>query len=116
VVPAAEPPKEAPKTVQTVTATPTPPVSPPITGGTGVYQIQLASVLSEQAALEEWGRISRNNKDILSSYSPTVVRADLGERGVFYRLRAGPLADKAAADALCSSLTAAKVGCIVVKP
>lgn len=82
----------------------------------GTYQIQLASVLSEDAAMAEWKRISGKNKDILGAYQAAVTRADLGERGVFYRLRAGPLADKAAADALCASLQAQKVGCIVVKP
>jgi cell division septation protein DedD len=104
--PEAQPPQaEAP--VQTATVAPTP---------GGAYQIQLASVLSEQAALAEWGRISGKNKDILGAYAPTVTRADLGEKGVFFRLRTGPLADKAAADALCASLAAANVGCIVVKP
>ena len=66
--------------------------------------------------MAEWKRISGKNKEILGSYAPAVTKADLGERGVFYRLRAGPLADKAAADALCASLAAQNVGCIVVKP
>jgi len=107
---AKSPEDQAPQTdapVQTATAEPTP---------GGAYQVQLASVLSEQAALAEWGRISGKNKDILGAYAPTVTRADLGDRGVFFRLRTGPLADKAAADALCASLAAANVGCIVVKP
>jgi len=89
---------------------------PPPSASGGTYQIQLASVLSEQAALAEWGRISGKHKEVLGAYTPSVTKADLGERGVFYRLRAGPLADKAAADALCSSLTSVNVGCIVVKP
>ncbi len=82
----------------------------------GAYQIQLASVLSEDAAMAEWKRLSGKNKDILGAYKPAVTKADLGDRGVFYRLRAGPLADKAAADALCASLAAVNVGCIVVRP
>jgi len=82
----------------------------------GSFQIQLASVLSEQAAMAEWGRISGKNKDLLGALKPAVTKADLGERGVFYRLRAGPLADKAAADALCASLASANVGCMVVRP
>ena len=82
----------------------------------GAFQIQLASVLSEEAAMAEWKRLSGKNKDILGAYKPAVIKADLGDRGVFYRLRAGPLADKAAADALCASLAAANVSCIVVRP
>jgi hypothetical protein len=82
----------------------------------GAFQVQLASVLSEQAAMAEWGRISGKNKDLLGALKPAVTKADLGDRGVFYRLRAGPLADKAAADALCASLSSANVGCMVVRP
>ena len=88
----------------------------PAPGASGGFQIQLASVLSEQAAQAEWNRISGKHKDILGGFMPAVSKADLGERGVFYRLRTGPLADKAAADALCASLAAVNVGCIVIKP
>jgi cell division septation protein DedD len=35
---------------------------------------------------------------------------------VFFRLRAGPLADRAAAESLCATLSAQNVGCIVVRP
>ncbi len=88
----------------------------PATVSGPAFQVQLASVLSEDAAMAEWKRINGAHKDILGSFSPAVTKADLGDKGVFYRLRAGPLADKAAADALCASLMAAKVGCIVIKP
>ncbi len=79
----------------------------------GSFQIQLASVLSEEAALAEWKRISSKHSDLLGSYTPAVTKADLGERGVFYRLRAGSFPGKAAANALCASLAAVNVGCIV---
>ncbi|MSO72801.1 MAG: hypothetical protein EXQ84_04235 [Rhodospirillaceae bacterium] len=94
-----------------------PPASPaPVQGTAPVFQVQLASVLSEQAALAEWGRTIGKHKDLLGGFTPAVTKADLGEKGVFYRLRAGPLADKAAADALCASLAAVNVGCIAVRP
>ena len=44
-----------------------------------------------------------------------VQRADLGAKGVFYRVRAGPLADRTAADELCVALKARDVGCLVVR-
>ncbi len=105
--PAAVPPAET----QTAAAVPS-----PATVSGPAFQIQLASVLSEDAAMAEWKRLSGKNKDLLGAYTPAVTKADLGDRGVFYRLRAGPVADKAAADALCASLAAINVGCIVVKP
>jgi len=114
VTPQAPAPESAPSAeAQTAAVVP----SPAPAAGTGpIFQIQLASVLSEQAALAEWKRISAKHTDLLGSYTPAVTQADLGERGVFYRLRAGPLADKAAADSLCASLAAVNVGCIVVRP
>lgn len=44
-----------------------------------------------------------------------VEKADLGAKGVFYRLKAGSLPTKADATALCSKLKAAGGSCFVVK-
>lgn len=82
----------------------------------GAFLVQLASARSEEGALSEWSRISGRHKDVLGSLSPAVSRVDLGEKGVFFRLRAGPLADRAAAESLCATLGAQNVGCIVVSP
>jgi cell division septation protein DedD len=82
----------------------------------GTFQIQLASVPSEDAAQAEWKRVSGKHKDLLAAMTPAITKADLGEKGIYYRLRAGPLADKAAAEGLCASLAADRVGCIVIKP
>jgi cell division protein FtsN len=43
---------------------------------------------------------------LLASYRPMVQKADLGTKGVWYRLRIGPIADKTAATKLCSQLKA----------
>jgi hypothetical protein len=90
----------------------TPAVTPASGGG---FQVQLASVPTEEAAQAEWKRVSARHKE-LAGLTPAIIKADLGDKGTYYRLRAGPLADKAAADGLCSTLAADKVGCIVVKP
>lgn len=82
----------------------------------GAFQIQLVSVPSEEAANSEWKRISGRHQDLFAALTPAVTKADLGEKGIYYRLRAGPLADKAAADQLCAALAADRIGCIVVKP
>ena len=47
----------------------------------------------------------------------TITKADLGAgKGIFYRLRAGPLADEGQAKSLCRILASRKVGCLVIKP
>lgn len=111
--PAAKPAAKS-EEVQTAAVTPTAPVTAPIAAG--AFQIQLVSVPSEDAAQSEWKRISGRHKDLFAALSPSVTKADLGDKGIYYRLRAGPLADKAAADSLCAALAADKIGCIVVKP
>ncbi len=108
-------PVEAPKAeapVETKTAA----VTPAPANMAGAFQIQLVSVPSEEAANTEWKRITRKHQDLFANLSPAVTKAELPEKGTVYRLRAGPLPDKAAADALCASLAAERTGCIVIKP
>ena len=124
--PAAQAPAAQPAAPQTqvaaappVTAPVAPAAAPPAVAPAamaGAFQIQLASARSEQGAMGEWNRISGKNKDALAGLTPNVARVDLGEKGVFFRLRAGPLKDKTAADSVCAALSAQNVGCIVVKP
>ena len=42
------------------------------------------------------------------------LRVDLGDRGIYYRIQAGPLAD-AAAQSACAELKRRKVACLLVK-
>lgn len=81
----------------------------------GDYLIQIAALRSQEAAEGEWTRISKRHSDLLGAYTSKIVRADLGERGIFFRLRAGPLKDRPAAEKLCESLAAQNVGCLVVR-
>ena len=75
-------------------------------------RLQLGSVRSEATARQEWERIKRTNADLLANVSAIPVRADLGEKGVFYRIQTGPLTD---ADQLCSELKRRNVGCIIAR-
>ncbi len=78
--------------------------------------VQLGSLVSREAALSEWQRLPRPHADLLDPLEPRVERADLGRGRVFYRLRAGPLADPSAAEALCARLRERKVRCLPVPP
>jgi hypothetical protein len=77
----------------------------------GSSRVQLGAVRSADAAKKEWTRLQNANKDLLGGLTVNVVTANLGERGTFYRIQAGPVSD--AAD-LCAKLKARNVGCIVV--
>jgi cell division septation protein DedD len=78
------------------------------------YLIQLVSSRSEVEAKAAWARLKSKNGDVLGSLSPTVAPADLGDRGTFYRLRAGPIATEAKAKSICRSLAERGVSCLLV--
>ena len=80
------------------------------------YRLQLGAVRTPEIAKSEWERVKRQNGDLLGSLSVSVERADLGERGVFYRIHVGPIADAAQAERLCAQLRQRGVGCILAKP
>ncbi|MBT5841687.1 MAG: SPOR domain-containing protein [Rhodospirillaceae bacterium] len=98
------------------TTPPPAPTKPVPAASGGGYSVQLAAVRDENAARGEWRRLRSRHADLLGALSLNVVRADLGPKGIFYRLRAGDLTDKASAHTLCQALTKKKVGCLVIPP
>ncbi|MGD9639152.1 MAG: SPOR domain-containing protein [Alphaproteobacteria bacterium] len=82
---------------------------------TGAWKVQLLSVKDKNAALKEWENISKKYPEILSGIAFNVEEADLGAKGIFYRLKIGGYKDRTAAENLCSQLKEKKQGCFVVK-
>jgi cell division septation protein DedD len=91
-----------------------PPPAPAVTKipASGEYLIQLGALRSAPDAEKEWTRIQKSNGDLLGSLKSDVVRVELGEKGIFWRLRAGPLSESAARQ-LCIDLKSRNQGCIV---
>lgn len=90
--------------------------TPGSTSDTKGYRLQLGAEKGPEIAKQEWDRIKRQNADLVGSLSASVDRADLGARGVFYRIHVGPIADAAQAERLCAQLRQRGVGCILAKP
>lgn len=88
-------------------------VSPPQNG----YFVQLGSVTSQDKARAEWQRLQSRYASQLAEQDYRVQEADLGERGVFYRIQAGPFSQNRAR-AVCKDLKEAGKtgGCLVVAP
>jgi len=83
--------------------------------GEGGYAVHLASFRTREAAEREWKRLGAAYGKLLGGLDARFPRVDLGaEKGVYYRLLAGPLADAARARALCQALRKHKVECRVV--
>ena len=95
-------------------ATPAPAATAPAASASasGAWVAQLAALKSEADAQAAWKRLQNANKDVLGGLSSDIVRADLGAKGVFWRLRAGPV-DEARARSICAALAKRNQGCIV---
>ena len=72
--------------------------------GSGEYVAQLASQRSETEALSAYANLQQRFPSILSDLIPLIQRADLGPKGVWYRLRVGPMQSKSEAANLCNKL------------
>jgi cell division septation protein DedD len=79
------------------------------------WGIQMVSLSNRKDVDAVWTRLQKANSDLLGGLKLRVQTAKL-KKGVFYRVQAGPLADRAAAAALCGTLKSRKQDCLVVAP
>jgi cell division septation protein DedD len=107
--PAPAKPAGAPKPATTAT-----PVSAP-GGAAGAIKVQLGSVRSPEAARDEWQRLKQGNSDLLGRFTAVAVRAEVPDKGTYYRIEAGPVGDAAAAGRLCGELKKRNLGCTIVR-
>jgi cell division septation protein DedD len=68
------------------------------------YVVQVGAKKSQTDALATFADIQQKYPTLLSNYRPIVQKADLGSKGVWYRLRVGPIDDKTEAYKLCGQL------------
>ena len=115
----AVPPAAAP--VEDVSAAALSSIEPSAGAATGIqihpghFYVQLASVTSPDGAEKEWGKLLKTYGLYLQGVSHRVQEANLGPRGTFYRVQAGPM-NKDSATEICNAIKAQKPGaCLVVK-
>jgi hypothetical protein len=77
-------------------------------------RIQLAAVKNADEATPEWGRLQKELGTQLDGLVLTVESVDLGTKGIYHRIQAGPFADKSAAAAKCQVIKQMKHDCLVV--
>jgi len=90
---------------QTASAAPAP------APATGTSAVHLASYKDPKNADRGWAQLTKSYADLLGPLSPVVKRVDLGSKGIYHRLHAGPLPDTARAEALCKALKQRGVYC-----
>lgn len=80
------------------------------------WRVQVGAVRTQEAAVQEWSRLSRTNKELLGDLTLQVQKVEVTGKGTFFRIRGGPMADRSAAESLCGKLKAQKIPCIPVRP
>ncbi len=87
------------------------PASAPAMGG---WSVQVASATSEDGAWSTWKKMKAKYRSLADS-KPIVVKADLGTKGIFYRVRLAGFEDQNAAKKSCTKLKSSGVSCYVSK-
>jgi hypothetical protein len=86
-----------------------------MSGPTGGWRVQVASVKNEDVAKSTWARLQSAHGDVMANLRMQAVRVDLGDKGVWYRVQAGPLDEKQAHN-VCTTLKSRKADCVTVPP
>jgi hypothetical protein len=81
----------------------------------GPYVAQVAALQSEAAIEPAWTRLASRAPGLFAHAALDVERADLGQRGIYYRVRAGYFADRANAHRFCERVEQMGQDCIVVQ-
>jgi len=90
------------------------PVAPDPDGGVSLlHAIHLASYRVEENAVSGWRSLQSLFPDLLADREARLEEADLGSRGVFLRLKAGPFDTAEAARLACRQIEAAGGWCAV---
>ncbi len=81
--------------------------------GAGPYPaVHLASYKSRKDAVRGWTQLRRAHSALLRGLRYEVARVNLGAgKGIYYRLKAGPLANKSEASSLCRKLKSRRQYC-----
>ncbi len=76
-------------------------------------RVQIGSFRSAADATAAWDKTVGAHQELIGQRQPYIVEADLGARGIFYRLQIGPLHSSTEAKALCNALKARGQDCIL---
>ena len=80
------------------------------------YWVQIGSHKDEAASRAEWQRYQGAVSALSATVGNRIQRADLGARGVYYRLQLGPFASPGEAGQFCAQLKSRQVDCFLAPP
>jgi cell division protein FtsN len=97
-------------TARVAALNPAPPAPAPSAGG---YMVQISSQRNEADAQASYRAMQSKFPAVLGSHAPIVRRADLGDKGVYYRAMVGPFGTSDEAAQLCGALKNAGGQCVI---
>jgi hypothetical protein len=98
---------------QTRVASTAPAQAPASSGGS--FVVQVSSQRSEADAQASYRALQGKFPSVLGSRAPLIKRADLGDKGVYYRAMVGPFGSSEEAAQVCGNLKTAGGQCVVQK-
>lgn len=87
------------------------PAAAPASGG--AFVVQIMALREEAAARTAWDALQAKHGAVLGGHALDIERADLGDKGVFFRVRAAGFGSKADAQSACTRLKSAGQDCMV---
>ena len=78
----------------------------------GDYLVQVTSQRTESQARIAYQSLQRRYSSLLANETPLIERADLGDKGTYYRVRIGPM-DRDGANSFCNDLKSKGGECFV---
>lgn len=86
-----------------------------MSGGGAGYVVQVSSQRNEADAQASYRALQGKFPSVLGSRAPLIKRADLGDKGVYYRAMVGPFGSSEEAAQVCGNLKTAGGQCVVQK-
>ncbi|MCC5996617.1 MAG: SPOR domain-containing protein [Oceanicaulis sp.] len=108
-------PETRPETRPEPAPEPRPESQPPAATASGAFVVQIGAYRALEEAEAGWLSFVSRHADMTSGRAPDIQRADLGERGVFHRLRVAGFETREDAAAFCARLDARGQSCLVAR-
>lgn len=77
------------------------------------YLVQITAGQNQNEALTAFGKLQRRHPNLLGGYLPNIQKVDLGPKGVWYRVRVGPMRQRTAAVGFCNQLRSVGADCLI---
>jgi hypothetical protein len=103
----------APAAARVATINTPQPVVPAAASSDGAYMVQVSSQRNEADAQASFKSLQTKFPAVLGSREPMIKRADLGDKGIYYRALVGPFGSPNEASQFCNGLKTAGGQCVV---